>query len=476
MASRGAVALVTGANKGIGLQIVKDLCSQNFAGTVYLAARDRSRGQDAVRKLQNDGYLDVQFLPLDVLDIRTIKSAREFLKAEHGGLDILVNNAGILFYGKSKEDFPREAEVTMRTNFHGLLDVCNEFFPLLRKHARVVNVSSILGNLRYIKDNKIKERLIADDLTIEELEGLMLAYNNAVKNGNYAELGYPGWPDMYGAYPMSKIGVTALTRIQQRQLDIARPEDDIIVNAAHPGYVSTDMTSHKGTLTVEEGSDTPVYLALLPPAGGSASGSDTPRGELEQFEKKAETVRPNSLPLKHHSLYPTESSSGHDVEYFYRSTVISGHHVEYFYRSTVILWAPRRVLLQIDGHPLGITSSTFTNRQSSSGHDVEYFYKSTVILCARRRVLLQIDSHPLCTTSSNFTNQQSSSGHDVEYFYKSTVILWASRRVLLQIDSHVRITSVFVFCPGFHGLSGFQFRGYRLFGSSQADGDVFRRI
>ncbi|XP_055331366.1 carbonyl reductase [NADPH] 1-like [Paramacrobiotus metropolitanus] len=282
MASEVPIALVTGANKGIGLQIVRDLC-RRFQGVVYLTARDHTRGQEAVEKLQNEG-LHPKFLQMDVNDVKTINQVKKHIQDAHGGLDILVNNAGILMHSKTKEDFGKEAETIIATNFTGVVDVCDQLFPLLRAHARVVNVSSSLGSLNYLTNMQVRGRLVADDLTVSELKDIMAEYVRAAKKGDYKEHGYPGFPDAYGAYPMSKIGLTALTRVQQRMLDQEKPGMDIAVNAVHPGYVDTDMTNHQGHLTVQEGADTPVYCALLP------KDKNIPRGQYLSHRKVVDWV------------------------------------------------------------------------------------------------------------------------------------------------------------------------------------------
>lgn len=95
MSSSSRVALVTGANKGIGLAIVRDLCRQ-FSGDVVLTARDVARGQAAVQQLQAEG-LSPRFHQLDIDDLQSIRALRDFLRKEYGGLNVLVNNAGIAF-------------------------------------------------------------------------------------------------------------------------------------------------------------------------------------------------------------------------------------------------------------------------------------------------------------------------------------------------------------------------------------------
>lgn len=262
MSSR--VAVVTGGNKGIGFCIVKFLCQQ-FDGDVFLTARDETRGKAAVSEL-NKMQLHPKFHQLDIDDLQSIKRFRDFLKSSYGGLDVLVNNAGIAYKASSTAPFSEQAEVTVKTNFFGTLDVCKELFPLLRPHARVVNLSSMCGMLKRIPGKEIKERLRRPDITLEELCGLMNEFVQAAKEGKNEE---KGWGR--SAYNVSKVGITVLSFIQQREFD-ADPREDLIVNAVHPGYVDTDMTSHKGPLTPDQGADAPTYLAMLPPNVKSPKG------------------------------------------------------------------------------------------------------------------------------------------------------------------------------------------------------------
>uniref|UniRef100_A0A9L0RK46 Carbonyl reductase 1 n=1 Tax=Equus caballus TaxID=9796 RepID=A0A9L0RK46_HORSE len=133
MLSSRRVALVTGANKGIGFAIARDLCRQ-FSGDVVLTARDAARGQAAVQQLQAEG-LSPRFHQLDINDLQSIRALRDFLKKEYGGLDVLVNNAGIAFKTVDPTPFPIQAEVTMKTNFFGTRDVCTELLPLIKPHG-----------------------------------------------------------------------------------------------------------------------------------------------------------------------------------------------------------------------------------------------------------------------------------------------------------------------------------------------------
>jgi len=252
----GHVAVVTGGNKGIGFAIVKSLCQQ-YNGNVYLTARDVTRGLNAVSELEKQG-LKPKFHQLDVNDDESVTKFRDYLKNTYGGLDILVNNAAIAFKTDATEPFAFQAEETIRVNYFSLRRVCTALYPLLRPHARVVHVSSSAGRLCNITGNTLKQRLSNPNLTEEELDNIMHEFVNAAKSDTHIQA---GWSD--SAYVASKIGVSALAGIQQSIFNMDSRKD-IAVNAVHPGYVDTDMTSHKGPLTPDEGAVGPVYCALLP--------------------------------------------------------------------------------------------------------------------------------------------------------------------------------------------------------------------
>lgn len=259
------VAVVTGSNKGIGFAIVKALCSK-FDGDVILTARDEGRGKTAVDQLNKEG-LHPKFHLLDITDKDSIKTLGSFLKKEYGGLDVLVNNAAIAYKNNDPAPFAEQALNTIRVNYFALLDVCHELFPLLRKHARVVNMSSSAGQLSRIPGKELREKFISELLTEDELSSLMNKFVEDAKAGVNEK---NGWGS--SAYVVSKVGVTALTFLQHRCFS-QDPDKDIVVNAVHPGYVDTDMTSHKGPLTPDQGAESAVYCALLPP------NVKSPRGE-----------------------------------------------------------------------------------------------------------------------------------------------------------------------------------------------------
>ena len=222
------VAVVTGANKGIGLEIARQLAREGL--TVHLGARDEARGRAAAEKLRADG-LDVRPLRLDVTSDGSVAAAAAVLEAEEGRLDVLVNNAGIAIDDGPPSRVSGDAlRRTYETNVFGVVRVTQAFLPLLRRSAagRIVNLSSGLGSLTL----------------------------NSDPTSPFAAV-------KYLAYNSSKSAVNAITVQFAHELR----NTPIKVNAADPGYVATDMNRQQGVRSVEQGAATPVRLALLPPDG-----------------------------------------------------------------------------------------------------------------------------------------------------------------------------------------------------------------
>lgn len=251
------VAIVTGANRGLGFEIVKGLC-QKFDGAVYLTSRNEERGQKAVRDLEELG-LRPNFHVLDVTSEESIEKFSSFIKDNHNGIDVLVNNAGVLDFDKSISSF-EDAKKLLDTNFYSLLKISQHLYPLLTNTARVINISSDWGLLSNIRKQIWLDTLIKDNLTIDEILQFVDDFLNASKNGKNAFFSFAGH---YGDYKVSKVALSALTFVQQREF--IEQGKDISVNCVHPGFIKTDMTKGMGDFTPERGARAPLFLALEAP-------------------------------------------------------------------------------------------------------------------------------------------------------------------------------------------------------------------
>ncbi|KAJ8946453.1 hypothetical protein NQ318_014441, partial [Aromia moschata] len=254
------VAVVTGANKGIGFAIVKGLC-EKFQGVVYLTSRSETKGKAAVQKLEELGF-HPSFHQLDVLNQSSVDKFRDHIKTTHGGLDLLINNAGIMYPRDSTEPpLAEQAENTIGVNYYGTIRVCDALFPLLRDNAKVVNVSSSAGHLFRIPSAILRAKFANLNLTIPTLSNLMDKFVKDAKENKTVEEGWGSPP--YCCYVVSKVGLSALTFIQQKNFDKETPLRNISINAVHPGLVRTDMNP-SGVLTPEQGAKSTLYAVFEP--------------------------------------------------------------------------------------------------------------------------------------------------------------------------------------------------------------------
>ncbi|KAE8660464.1 (+)-neomenthol dehydrogenase [Hibiscus syriacus] len=290
-------AVVTGANKGIGLAICKLLASEGVM--VVLTARDEKRGLEALEKLKHSGLSDhLSFHRLDVTDPASITCLADYVKNRFGKLDILVNNAGI---GGStvNHDALKDAKISgneadlqavwskvlietyelgkecIETNYYGAKATSEALIPLLQlsDSPRIVNISSSMAKLKYIPSEQRRGDLRDAD-TVEKIDGFVAEFLKDFKEGS---LESKGWPTFLSAYTISKAAMNTYTRI------LANKCPNFCINCVCPGFVKTDINNNTGHSTPEEGAAIPVKLALWP-SGGAPSGLFFVQGEPSSFE------------------------------------------------------------------------------------------------------------------------------------------------------------------------------------------------
>jgi len=264
--SEGKVYVVTGANKGIGLCIVRGLCKKKKdADVVYLCSRDKERGEAAMKTLADEG-LHPTLAIVDVEDLASIEALAMTIKSTHGGVDGIVNNAGIAYHAESEVPLKEQIERTVNVNFFGTLHVCKNLFPLLRPHARVVNIGSQAGHMMYGRLlPELVDQLESPECKVADLSFVMKAYLAAMEalgscpEADEAAIKWPSSP-----YAFSKLAVHYMTILQQRLYDLD-PEKDILVNAVCPGFCATDFTKNRGPRPAHVGAETPIWAVTLPP-------------------------------------------------------------------------------------------------------------------------------------------------------------------------------------------------------------------
>ena len=230
---KGKIALVTGANKGIGFEVARELGYQGI--TVLLGARNAELGKAAETKLKAEG-VDAHFVDLDVTRPETIKAAQEAIQKQFGRIDILINNAGVVAKGDGPPSVadPEAVRQVLEVNFFGVLAVTQAMLPLVRKASsgRIVMVSSGLGSLTWNAD--------------------------------------PEWP-FAAVKPLGYNGSKAILNMLTVQLAWELRDTPIKVNTVNPGYTATDLNGNSGHQSIAEGAAETVRQALVPddaPTGG----------------------------------------------------------------------------------------------------------------------------------------------------------------------------------------------------------------
>jgi carbonyl reductase 1 len=270
------VALVTGSNQGLGFALVEALC-ENLGpkSSVYLTARNGTRGEEAVGQLRDRG-LSPTFHLLDVNDDASVAALAETIRTRHGGVDIVISNAA----ARISPDLSQSEQVRLfvNTNNHGAFRMIRAFGRMLRDNARFLVVASAFGSLRNLSPS-LHEKFDVTTRSLEDIEKLMDEYVHLVETGQAKAHQWPEWINV-----PSKIAQVASTKIMARLMREDASRRGILINAVCPGMVDTeasrpwfaDMSSAQSPA---QAAIDVVWLATLPPR------TETPYGELVQHRE-----------------------------------------------------------------------------------------------------------------------------------------------------------------------------------------------
>ncbi|XP_031496778.1 (-)-isopiperitenone reductase-like isoform X2 [Nymphaea colorata] len=302
--SEETVAVVTGGNRGIGLEVCRQLAEKGL--TVIMTARRpqeelSASAQQFLQEAAQLGRKKVIFHTLDITQRQSVMNFVDWLKLHVGFIDILVNNAAVLnadwkFLEQNNVDMrtfldytqvhppclnrilekQESAKDCIETNFYGTKRVTKALLPLLRPSSykpRIVNVSSVYGLLLFLRDDELRKQLSdTEGLTEQKIDEVLDTFLEDLKSKQAMEK----WPLKVPSYTVSKIALNAYTRLLALELG-----DKACVNSATPGYVMTDMTFGTGDLSPAEGAANLVCVALLP--AGGLSGHNFLEGKDAKF-------------------------------------------------------------------------------------------------------------------------------------------------------------------------------------------------
>ncbi len=270
MSKTARIAVVTGANKGIGYHIALQLAKSGLFTDLVLACRDNDRGQEAQRRIEaelmkqqgkqgNDVVAcSVSYEQLTLGEEGSHESFYGVMNDKYGKVHVLVNNAAMAFKGSDPTPFKEQCKPTLDVNFRGTVNFTEKMMPLLRKadaiDARLVNVASMSGRLNQIQSKQLRDQFVDPNLTKDELMNLVDQFQQDVLDGTHSQ---KGWGN--SNYGMSKLAVIAMTKVWARE----EISNDIKVNCCCPGYCDTDMTSHKGTRDPADGARNAVIPATM---------------------------------------------------------------------------------------------------------------------------------------------------------------------------------------------------------------------
>ncbi|CAF3547560.1 unnamed protein product [Rotaria sp. Silwood1] len=257
--SQQRVILVTGANKGIGFEVVKKLAKESpiNKNIILLGSRDLERGQDALVRLGSPS--NVYVLQVDISSRDSIARATDEIKCKYGGqLDIVINNAAI----GGLELTVESAREMFSTNYYGIKTLNEHLFPLIRDNGRVVNVASAYGSIVLFEASKdLQEKYSSSTLTTVQLDCLVEGFISAIATNTIEELGYNP-KSSYLIYSVTKAAVIALTRIEARQWSGAK---NVLIISVCPGFCATDINKNaSGARPAQFGADSILYVVNAP--------------------------------------------------------------------------------------------------------------------------------------------------------------------------------------------------------------------
>ncbi|HEU4538224.1 MAG TPA: SDR family NAD(P)-dependent oxidoreductase [Polyangiaceae bacterium] len=267
------VAIVTGANRGLGLALVRGLCrALGEDAVVYLGARDEGRGERAVRELEAEG-LRPRFARLDVADDASVAALAARVAGEHGRVDVVISNAAMpLTPGRPQRD---QVEAFVETNNGGTRRMIRAFGPLLADGARFLIVASGLGRLRFLSP-PARDRFDLGSLRLDDVDALLREFVQDTLDGSAQAKGWGSWINV-----PSKVAQVAAAAIFARELAAEAARRDLLVNAVCPGLVDTEasrpwFSDMSRALSPDAAAADVVWLATLPP------GTREPYGALVQ--------------------------------------------------------------------------------------------------------------------------------------------------------------------------------------------------
>jgi len=254
--SYNRIALITGGNRGLGLEAVRQLSEQEPQTLVLMGSRNVEAGEKAIRQLRDQHkhpYKNIQVIPIDVTSQSSVDESKQIIKDKYKGLDVLVNNAGVV-----DAESPRR---TLEVNYYGVKRVYHAFAPLLNTNARVVYVGSGLGLFHlYDLPESLKNKFESETLTEAQLDEECEAYIAAAKKGTDEVKKRYGGDNTAFAYTFSKVLVHTLLRVHSRLNHVK----GCTYVAVDPGYCATDLNQHSGFLPASEGGSRILKAIQLP--------------------------------------------------------------------------------------------------------------------------------------------------------------------------------------------------------------------